>query len=90
MLLQAFTNFLTISKTTFLCAVITSENVFIFLDACVAFLKRQAKELDLPARIYEIVTGKPIVIITWTGTKPDLPSIILNSHMDVVPVFPVS
>lgn len=24
--------------------------------------------------------------MTWTGTEPDLPSIVLNSHMDVVPV----
>lgn len=30
---------------------------------------------------------KPICIITWTGTEPTLPSIVLNSHMDVVPVF---
>lgn len=26
-------------------------------------------------------------MITWQGTQPDLPSVILNSHMDVVPVF---
>lgn len=25
--------------------------------------------------------------MTWVGTKPELKSIILNSHMDVVPVF---
>ncbi len=25
--------------------------------------------------------------ITWTGSEPALPSIMLNSHMDVVPVF---
>ena len=31
--------------------------------------------------------GKPIVIMTWVGTDPSLKSIILNSHMDVVPVF---
>lgn len=30
---------------------------------------------------------KPIVILTWEGTEPLLPSILLNSHMDVVPVF---
>lgn len=29
----------------------------------------------------------PIVVITWQGTQPDLPSVVLNSHMDVVPVF---
>ena len=31
-----------------------------------------------------------VVIITWEGTDPSLPSIMLNSHIDVVPVFPVS
>lgn len=34
--------------------------------------------------------GKPIVVITWLGQKPELPSILLNSHMDVVPVYPVN
>ena len=31
---------------------------------------------------------RPVVVITWVGTKPDLSSIMLNSHVDVVPVFP--
>lgn len=26
--------------------------------------------------------------MTWVGTQPDLPSVVLNSHTDVVPVFP--
>lgn len=26
--------------------------------------------------------------MTWEGTDPSLPSIVLNSHTDVVPVFP--
>lgn len=30
---------------------------------------------------------KPVVILTKLGTQPELKSIILNSHMDVVPVF---
>ena len=25
--------------------------------------------------------------MTWPGLEPDLPAIMLNSHMDVVPVF---
>ncbi|XP_034951255.1 aminoacylase-1-like [Chelonus insularis] len=56
-------------------------------DDCVAFLRRQAQSLDLPVKVYEHHPGKPIVIITWIGTDPALPSILLNSHMDVVPVF---
>ena len=30
---------------------------------------------------------KPTVILSWIGTQPKLPSIMLNSHMDVVPVY---
>ncbi|XP_073949486.1 aminoacylase-1-like [Choristoneura fumiferana] len=56
-------------------------------DACVAFLKKQAASLNLAVTVHEIVPKKPIVVLTWTGTDPTLPSILLNSHMDVVPVF---
>ncbi|XP_068897319.1 aminoacylase-1-like [Tenebrio molitor] len=56
-------------------------------DACVKFLENQAKGLDLPIKIYHVVPKKPIVILTWVGTEPTLPTILLNSHMDVVPVF---
>ncbi|XP_012257792.1 aminoacylase-1 [Athalia rosae] len=57
-------------------------------DDCVAFLQRQAKSLDLPLKVYNVHPNKPIVIITWEGTEPSLPAILLNSHTDVVPVFP--
>ncbi|KAM3961581.1 aminoacylase-1 [Aphomia sociella] len=53
---------------------------------CVIFLKQQANELGLPVAVHELVAKKPIVVITWTGLEPELPSIMLNSHMDVVPV----
>jgi len=57
-------------------------------EPCVAFLKKQADNLNLPMKIYYPAhEKKPIVILTWNGTKPELPSIILNSHMDVVPVY---
>ena len=29
-------------------------------------------------------------IMTWEGTDPSLPSLLLNSHTDVVPVFQVN
>ena len=35
------------------------------------------------------VSGKPIAVLTWEGKEPSLPSLMLNSHTDVVPVFPV-
>lgn len=56
-------------------------------DECVAFIKKQAASLNLPVKVYEVVPKKPIVILTWAGTDPSLPAILLNSHMDVVPVF---
>ncbi|CAH1185343.1 unnamed protein product [Phyllotreta striolata] len=55
---------------------------------CVEFLKKQAKTLGLPVQVFSTNPGKPIVVLTWTGKEPLLPSILLNSHMDVVPVFP--
>lgn len=54
---------------------------------CVAFLEKQAKSLDLPFKIYYVDPKKPIVVLTWIGIDPSIPTILLNSHMDVVPVF---
>ncbi|CAM9895715.1 unnamed protein product [Pylaiella littoralis] len=36
----------------------------------------------------EYETGKPVVLIEWPGSKPDLPCVLLNSHYDVVPAMP--
>uniref|UniRef100_A0A034W2Z0 N-acyl-aliphatic-L-amino acid amidohydrolase n=1 Tax=Bactrocera dorsalis TaxID=27457 RepID=A0A034W2Z0_BACDO len=56
---------------------------------CVEFLKKQANDLGLPVQIcYPGGPTKPIVIMTWLGKQPELPTIMLNSHMDVVPVYP--
>ncbi|XP_023171073.2 aminoacylase-1-like [Drosophila hydei] len=53
---------------------------------CVEFLKRQAASLELPVEV--VLAGlNPVVVIKWLGKQPELPSIVLNSHMDVVPVF---
>ena len=30
-----------------------------------------------------------VVVLTLEGTNPQLPAVMLNSHVDVVPVFPV-
>ncbi|KAI3939715.1 hypothetical protein MKW92_013578 [Papaver armeniacum] len=32
--------------------------------------------------------SKPLLIITWVGSNPSLPSILLNSHLDSVPAEP--
>lgn len=63
--------------------------MYIILDSCVSFLQRQAANLGLPVQVHYAGgdTKKPIVVITLLGSDPTLPSIVLNSHMDVVPVF---
>lgn len=60
--------------------------MFYFSEPCVEFIKKQAESLNLPVVVYRPVNDKnPIAVITWTGSQPNLPSIVLNSHMDVVP-----
>ncbi|XP_022141532.1 aminoacylase-1 [Momordica charantia] len=51
----------------------------------VSFLKSQALAIGLDAQILEFVEGKPLLLLTWRGSNPSLPSILLNSHMDSVP-----
>lgn len=51
----------------------------------VDFLLAQAKEIGLESQTMEYVKGKPMTLLTWKGTNPSLPSILMNSHVDVVP-----
>lgn len=46
--------------------------------------------MGLPVQVHEVLPKKPVVVMTWEGSQPTLPSVLLNSHMDVVPVFEVS
>ncbi|XP_051172077.1 aminoacylase-1A-like [Leptopilina boulardi] len=55
-------------------------------EKCLNFIKSQAKSLGLPVKIIEVSPKKPVAIITWEGTEPEKSSIMLNGHMDVVPV----
>lgn len=60
-----------------------------FVEPCVEFLERQAKSLDLTFNVYRLFDVKaPIVVMSWIGEQPTLPTIMLNSHMDVVPAYP--
>jgi aminoacylase len=52
----------------------------------VNFLRKEAQDAGLLFRTHECVPGKPFAIMTWEGTQPELPSLMLNSHIDVVPV----
>lgn len=67
-------------------------NAFCFFrstEPCVEFLKKQAKSLGLPTEIlYPVDKENPVLLMTLKGTRPDLPALMLNAHMDVVPVFP--
>lgn len=66
-------------------------DVFFIIEPCVKFFERLAKEDGFEFRVYTPVTPKkPTFVITWRGTHPELPAIMLNSHTDVVPVFEVS
>ncbi|KAI9598089.1 aminoacylase-1A-like protein [Syncephalis fuscata] len=55
--------------------------------SAMTFLKQLADEITLSFKTVEPVANKPVAILTWTGTDASLPSIMLNSHTDVVPVF---
>ncbi|KAG0724498.1 Aminoacylase-1 [Chionoecetes opilio] len=55
---------------------------------CTEFLKKQGKVLGAEVKVLELGPGNPTVVMTLPGTDPSLPSIMLNSHTDVVPVFP--
>ncbi|XP_059622565.1 aminoacylase-1-like [Phlebotomus argentipes] len=56
---------------------------------CVDFLKRQADSLGMQFRVfYPVNENNPAVVLSLAGSEPSLPTILLNSHMDVVPVFP--
>uniref|UniRef100_A0A672KX86 N-acyl-aliphatic-L-amino acid amidohydrolase n=1 Tax=Sinocyclocheilus grahami TaxID=75366 RepID=A0A672KX86_SINGR len=56
-------------------------------DAAVRFLERIAEELALPMKKVEVCPGRVVAIITWVGSRPELKSVVLNSHTDVVPVY---
>ncbi|KAF5286423.1 hypothetical protein FQR65_LT12604 [Abscondita terminalis] len=54
-------------------------------EPCVQLLKKIAEEIGLLFNVYRQFPTKPVVIISWIGKEPDKASILLNSHMDVVP-----
>jgi len=57
-------------------------------EPCLVFLRKQAESLGLSHRTIIVKNPKrPLLLMTWEGKRPELPSILLNSHMDVVPVF---
>lgn len=49
------------------------------------FIISEANLLSLESQTVEFVVGKPFILLKWPGKNPHLPSILLNSHTDVVP-----
>ncbi|KAB2602526.1 aminoacylase-1-like [Pyrus ussuriensis x Pyrus communis] len=49
------------------------------------FILSEAESLSLQSQTLEFVPGKPLVLLKWPGSDPSLPSVLLNSHTDVVP-----
>lgn len=57
----------------------------------IEWLKKQAKDLNLEFNIVEFPKPNEFAVwLTWKGKDPSLKSILLNSHIDVVPVEEVS
>lgn len=54
-------------------------------EAAASFLVEQANQLGLTVSVLRFVPTKPLVLMTWAGSEPSLPSLLLNSHTDVVP-----
>ncbi|GLJ39791.1 hypothetical protein SUGI_0813330 [Cryptomeria japonica] len=49
------------------------------------FILSRAKSIGLDIQVLEFTKEKPLILLTWTGKNPSMPSILLNSHMDSVP-----
>lgn len=54
--------------------------------AATKFLQSQAESIGLQFSCTECTPGKPVLVLTWPGSSPQLSSVLLNSHTDVVPV----
>lgn len=50
------------------------------------FFKKLSEKYGFGYDTYECIKGKPIILLIWEGQDKSLPSILLNSHVDVVPV----
>lgn len=68
--------------------------IHIFLVQSIEWIRQQADEIGLDFNLLGLgQDGVPHAFalwLTWNGTNPALKSILLNTHMDVVPVEPVS
>ncbi|XP_057486698.1 uncharacterized protein LOC130772830 [Actinidia eriantha] len=56
--------------------------------SAVSFLKTLALPLGLRHQTLEFAPNKPLLLLSWPGLRPSLPSVLLNSHLDSVPAEP--
>lgn len=56
---------------------------------CVKSMALSSAGAEACVLLVQVVPGLRVLILSWEGTNPKLKSILLNSHMDVVPVFEV-
>ncbi|XP_058190079.1 uncharacterized protein LOC131307543 [Rhododendron vialii] len=57
-------------------------------SSAISFLQSQSQLLNLTAHLLHFSPSKPLLLLTWTGSNPSLPSVLLNSHLDSVPAEP--
>ncbi|KAM6543388.1 hypothetical protein CsatB_007835 [Cannabis sativa] len=57
-------------------------------SSAVSYLLSQANSLGLQSRTFHFSLNNPILLLTWLGSDPSLPSILFNSHLDSVPAEP--
>jgi len=53
----------------------------------VDFLRKLTEAIGFTCQVVEVVKGYPVLCASLIGSQPELPSVILNSHYDVVPVM---
>eukprot|EP00899_Mesostigma_viride_P006083 jgi/Mesvir1/15476/Mv20016-RA.1 len=76
--IDSFLDFLAIRSTS-------AEGPAGAYQSAVAHLQKEAWSIGLETEVVELVPNKPILICTLRGKDETLPSLLLNSHYDVVP-----
>ncbi|KAL5558384.1 hypothetical protein UlMin_034595 [Ulmus minor] len=54
----------------------------------VSYLQSQARSIGLHVQTLEFSPNKPVLLLTWPGSRPSIASILFNSHLDSVPAEP--
>ncbi|XP_072952998.1 uncharacterized protein [Typha angustifolia] len=57
-------------------------------SSAASFLLSEAKSIGLETLTLEFAPNKPLLLLSWPGSDPSLPSLLLNSHLDSVPAEP--